>query len=452
MKVGNVQLTAFHAVLGFAFCAGVSMPLARAFLVLALVLVAQESLQGRLRWRLTPTAWAWIAYIGVAVVVTACVAATLPEGALIAPAKGLRKIDKLLWYAGALVLPLVISTADQFRKVLLSFVLGCAVYSVAILVLHPIGAWIIAHFSQKPKTVPWNPPEGSFYHWFLTTIESLGLREALEQECRKSAARGSYNKALAFMSGMGAGQRLMAGSLTALAVAFLGNEEKKGLGRLSRWASSRWVLFLVMAGLLITLKRGSLLVFLAIGGVVLLRKIGWKRGLVAVAAVALLALALPASRTRLSQLPNEFSLEKGGRVLMWTNLAPAIHKQYPWGVGFRGLTYHALSQATEEGRYLELNQNHLHNNFAQVLVELGWTGIAVYLGWMALAFSAAIRQARKGMEKGGLKTLVLAAPLMVLAGLFLNGFVEYNLADGEVALIYGLMMGLATTSLKDSQA
>ena len=118
------------------------------------------------------------------------------------------------------------------------------------------------------------------------------------------------------------------------------------------------------------------------------------------------------------------------------------------GVGFRGLTFDALRKApTPNAWRLELNQNHLHNNFLQVLVELGWAGLAVYLAWMAVSFRAVIRRARTpwAEERDG-DALLRTAPLLVLSALFLNGFVEYNLADAEVTLLYGLAMGLGCSA------
>lgn len=436
----KVRIDAFHALVASAFCAGLSMPLTRVFLLLALVLTIREAVQGRVRWRISASAWGWIAYVVLAVTVTALVAATLPEGALIDPARGLRKTDKLLWYAGVLLFPLHVTTRDRFRQVLSAFTLGAGLYAVCILVFHPIAAGILSHYSNPMGRV-WHPPKGSLSRSFLNLVKDLGMKGDLKRWCIECQARGSFNKALAYMSGMGAGQRMMAAALTSL---WLLPVRWKETGRFTWvWKVLPVVLF---AGLVVTLKRGSLFVFLLLGLVFAMRHIGGKRCVLALALLVVMVWTLPASRARLRQIPDEFRLEKGGRVLLWTNLAPAIRKQYPWGVGFRGLTYPALRYATDNGWRLEQKQNHLHNNILQVQVEFGNLGLAVYFAWMALAFRSALRRARTPWADetdgdGPCRT----APLVLLAAFFLNGLVEYNLADGEITLLYGLAMGLAET-------
>lgn len=441
-NVDGEGAAAYSALLAASFCAGVSMPLSRACLAVALVLAIVDGVKGRVRWRVSAPAWGWIAYAALAVSVTALVAATLPDGALIAPKKGLGKTTKLLWYMGALLLPLYVTTRERFRKIVEAFALGCGLYALCLVLVHPPAAWFIAHFSNPFGRV-WRPAEGTFPARLLSWIDALGLTQTLQDSCKASCAKGSFNKSLAFLSGMGAGQRLMAGALAALALC-----GRRGERRRVWRIPAGLLLAMVFAGLLVTLKRGSLFAFALVGGIAAVRRIGWKRALPAVAVAAALIMAVPASRERLRQIPDELRMEKGGRVLLWTNLAPAIRRQYPWGVGFRGLTYESLRYATDNGWRLEKRQNHMHCNPLQVLVEFGWLGIGVYLAWMALAFRAAARTARAPWPGAGMAS---TAPLLILSGVFLNGIVEYNLADAEVTLLYGLAMGLAASRPGDGE-
>jgi len=84
----------------------------------------------------------------------------------------------------------------------------------------------------------------------------------------------------------------------------------------------------------------------------------------------------------------------------------------------------------------------LHANWAQVLVETGWMGLALYLAWMGLALwdgGAWVR--RTGCAEGSLR----GPPRVVFAllvGLLLNGLVEYNFGDTELMFIYAFVMGL----------
>ena len=529
------------ALLASAFCTGFSIPLARIFLVIALVCAIRDVCLGRLRLRWTAPVAGWAAYSLLAVVVTAIVAATLPEGSLIKPARGLCKTEKLLWFVGALLIPAYATTRERFRGLLAAFVAGSALYAAAILVGHPIGAWL-----QCTIPYPKRPPDpGTASAWLLSVTDALGLTQTIRDWAATPWRPRTYAQALGKLGGMGQAQRLMAATIAALGLNLArggrglsaplheggcrgaaggggsrggrglspplheggcrgaaggcfsrggrglsaplreggcrgaaggcfsrgernlsaplheggcrgaaggcfsrGGRGERGEGgatphlRRSPFTGLRvnWlgVAALLFAGLAITLKRGSLIVLVLVAGAMLARRIGWRR-IAAVAALALaVALALPPLRHRLAELPDELRFTKGGRVLMWTDLAPAMHRRHPWGVGFRGLTYESLRYATENGWRLEKHQNHLHSNLVEVAVELGWLGLAAYLAWMALAFrAAAIR--REPSDP------LSAIPLLLLLSLFLNGLVEYNLVDGETVLIYGLAMGLSST-------
>ena len=441
---------AYAALAASAFCTGFSMPVARIFLAVAFVFALRDAALGRIRLRWTSPVAGWVAYSALAVVVTALVAATRPEGALIAPARGLRKTEKLLWFAGALLLPAYATTRERFRTLLAAFAVGSGLYAAAILVGHPIGAWL-----QCTIPYPKRPPDpGTASARLLSITDALGLTQAIRDWAATPWRPRSYAQALGKLGGMGQAQRLMAAGIVSLGLwlsrragepapvpsAFAGAPSRLGTlaVRLFRATASPWWTGLVFAGLVITLKRGALIVFLLVAGVMVLRRVSWKK-VVPVAVLALaLAFALPPFRHRIAQLPDELRFAKGGRILMWTDLAPAMHRAHPWGVGFRGLTYPSLRYASENGWRLERNQNHLHSNIVQVTVELGFLGLAVYLAWMALSLRRASRRACRGDP-------VSALPLLLLTSLFLNGLAEYNLVDGETVLIYGMAMGLAAT-------
>ena len=413
------------------------MPLARIFLVVAFACAIRDACLGRARLRWTAPVAGWAAYSLLAVAVTAIVAATLPEGSLINPTRGLRKTEKLLWFMGALLIPAYATTRERFREMLAAFVAGSALYAAAILVGHPIGAWL-----QCTIPFPKRPPDpGTASAWLLSVSDSLGLTQTLRDWAATPWRPRTYAQALGKLGGMGQAQRLMAATIAAIGLwtrGGRGENDSRGVREVRGVALWPWCAALLFAGLAITLKRGSLIVLLLVGGALLARRIGWRRIAAVAALVLAVALALPPLRHRLAELPDELRFTKGGRVLMWTDLAPAMHRRHPWGVGFRGLTYESLRYATENGWRLEKHQNHLHSNLVEVAVELGWLGLAAYLAWMALAFRAAARRQEPGVP-------LSAIPLLLLLSLFLNGLVEYNLVDGETVLIYGLAMGLSCT-------
>ena len=105
-------------------------------------------------------------------------------------------------------------------------------------------------------------------------------------------------------------------------------------------------------------------------------------------------------------------------------------------------------------RRVELNLNHVHSSPLQSFVDFGWAGLAVWALWMGLGFRAPGRIARRARRPAPgasvRETACYAAPLAMFAALFLYGLVEYNLADSEVVLLYGLALGLTGPSLLHS--
>jgi O-antigen ligase len=84
-----------------------------------------------------------------------------------------------------------------------------------------------------------------------------------------------------------------------------------------------------------------------------------------------------------------------------------------------------------------LQQPHLHNNLLQIAAERGLPGLAFFLWWAAVAFLAALREARRRSgEAGG---WAAAGTLAALSAVFVAGLFEYNLGDSEVLLLVLLL-------------
>jgi O-antigen ligase len=151
---------------------------------------------------------------------------------------------------------------------------------------------------------------------------------------------------------------------------------------------------------------------------------------------------LPPVWGRFSTLRQEFDTSRGGRIVMWTRIAPPLVKAHPFGIGYRALTEELMLEvAAKEGIHVEGGRNHLHSNPVQVLVALGWLGLAVYLVWMAGGIVSATRLIR-ALPRGSPERSMALALLLMLGGLFLNGLVEYNLSDGELVIFYGVILGM----------
>jgi hypothetical protein len=433
---------AYAALLAAAFAAGFSLPLARMALLAALALTLRDVLRGRRRWCFPATARAWVAFLLVALVTTAVVAATNTDPLTI-PRKGLGKLTKLLWFLAIPLVPTLVDSRGRFLQVATAFTLGTGIDALQVLALNTLGAWI-------QVTLPFpggaSPPSAAGARLQAVT-DALGATEGLRAWTLDHWRARTYNDALAKLGGMATAQRLMAGFVASLGLAL---QARRGPDR--REVRRRTALTLLLAAaLVVALKRGPWISALLVALPLLAAGLGLRRVLPAMLLAAVLVLALPAARARLADLPSELTFDKGGRALMWRHIVPGLHRDHPWGVGFRGLTNDAMRRYT---RRVELRQNHVHSNPLQVLVELGWQGLAAYVVWMFLGLRDGLRLAFRprgpaaGWHDGD--ALLRAMPLAMLASLVLNGFVEYNFADGELVVIYGLAMGLAAVRFPHS--
>ena len=418
--------------LAFVFLGMVSLPLSRAALVLSLVFSLADR-NVRSRFRLTPPGFGWLAYFVLAVAVSGAMAIANTDWGVahglmpavdpyIEPARGFRKLPKLLWYIAIPVAAVQVRDAARFRSALRAWIAGGVVLALSIILLHPPLAWMQVHCHTGPA---W------FCRWLSSPAwEPWGGRPP------------TFQFAFSALGTMHDAQRLMV-ALIASVCAWTATRNRR---------SADWIATILVAiGLVMTCKRGPLLVGLLVSAFVLARRIRWWKILILVALVVLAAFIQPQSRARLLDLPNEFTLDnhllvkRGGRMLMWTRIVPALHAEYPRGLGFRSLT--AIKMHNIEW-HVERNRTHVHSVPLQAFVDFGWAGPVVWLLWMVLAFRSTVRLRREG-PIAGLDGAEALLPLAALAALVLFGLVEYNLADAAVVPLYSLAMGLACPHLLD---
>ena len=413
--------------LAFAFSSMVSLPVARASLVLSLVFSMVD--RGvRSRFRLTAPGFGWLAYFVLAVVVSGAVAIANTDWGVahglmpavdpyIEPARGFRKLTKLLWYLAIPLAAVQVRDAARFRAVLRAWLAGGLLLAGVFIFAHPPIAWLQVHCHGGPA-------------WFNRWLSDAAWD-------RWGGRPPDFQLAFSSLGTMHDAQRLM----VALLVAVCALTRPGALRSRRAWALAAFL----AAGLIMTCKRGPLAAALIVSAVLLARRLRWWRLVALVALVMLAAFALPQSRARLLDLPREFTLDRhlmakrGGRMLMWVQIVPVLHAEYPRGLGFRSLT--AIKMHNAEW-HVEKNRTHVHSVPLQSLVDFGWAGPAVWLLWMGLSFGAAARLRRES-PAAGLAREEAVLPAAALAALVLVAFVEYNLADAAVVPLYSIAMGIA---------
>ena len=408
----------FRLLLASAFCMGFSLPLGRLFLVLALLVFLYGCVRRRRRFVMPFSGWLLVALVAVGAVATI-------NG--INPAKGLHKLHKLVWYLGLPLAASLATTRERLRKLVLALLLGLSALCVFVLAGDIHGAFaIVEHFAK-------------------TNV----------------ARYFTFPSQLAMQASMIDGQRAMVAVVLALALLLVAPVLRRrpaagfcllsaddGGARLSPAIPLvPLALALAIAAEVLQLKRGSWACTIAVSALLLLmvrreggtadpphgRRAGRRWIAVAVAAAAIAgALALPPVRVRLAQIPGEFTAAKGGRLAMWTQVAPTLFREHPMGIGFRSLTNEKMREIAPR---IEKDRDHLHSNPVEMAVSFGWPGLLLYLAWMAAVFADALRGGREAVPVG-------AAVLAI----FLNGFVEYNFADAEMILVFGLLCGLAAAA------
>jgi O-antigen ligase len=200
-------------------------------------------------------------------------------------------------------------------------------------------------------------------------------------------------------------------------------------------------LLLALSGLVLHFKRGAWMACLA--GLVVVAFTARRTRPLAVAVLLLAALFMvPSVQERVMDLQREWAPESGGRLVLWTEVAPVLFEKHPWGMGWKSVRnedFIAVSDRVEPGL------NHLHNNLLQVRLELGWIGLAAWVMWMGSVWICLFRAARctsGGKGDGGLALGLLGA----FSGLMINGLVEYNFGDSEVFLLMIFLIGLSAAA------
>ena len=373
------------AALMAAFSMGFSLPTARAFTALTGVLVLVDCIRHRKRPCIPPVTWIALLFIIIALI------ATLTG---IRPEQGLDRFHKLAWFIAIPIMATAIDSWQRLRRFTIAFVLGTAILAIRVCIEHPLVAW------QEFQA-------GHQASFAMSLINNSSLSDA---------------------------QRLAVGLLAGLCLFAADIHEKR--------KRLLWIALFIPTAIaeVICLKRGPWIALAICGSAIAMSSFGWRRVLPLLVLGAALLGALPPVRTRISQLRDDADASHGGRMTMWTEIAPQLLREHPWGVGFRSLRNKDLRKISP---HVERRQDHLHSTPVQVAVSTGWHGLAIYLLWMLCSLRDAWRTKNNGRDLTASPGVPAKAPLAILSALILIGIVEYNLADADILIIYAAFIGLS---------
>lgn len=367
---------------------GFSMPLGRTLLAVSLVLLIVHSVKSRSLPRMPVTGWLWLSFVALAFVVT---------WYGVNPALGLKKFPKIAWFIGIPIAATLVCTRSRLMTLIGAFCAGTTVMALWVFVRNPIQA-------------------------------AAAVREHIVPD---------FAGAIVHVAGMADAQRLMIGVVATLGLLLWMREEKMRGGRVVAVC-----LVLQAIALVMTFKRGAWMAAVAMVALMLILRTNWKcvvGMLLLVGAVCL----VPAVQSRLAALAKEFT--GGGRIVMWTRVAPKLLMEHPRGIGYMSLTNRMMRAADPT---VERNRNHLHSNPVQVVVETGLLGLGLYLLWMMGGVLDCVGFARSSHCRRTGETAAAVILLLMLGGLLLNGLVEYNFGDAELIVPYGIIMGCAAAGRK----
>ncbi len=130
------------------------------------------------------------------------------------------------------------------------------------------------------------------------------------------------------------------------------------------------------------------------------------------------------------------------------NLATESPRHLAVGVGMDSIKRYAKDwRLFDDGK---LPIGHFHSTPLQLAVERGLPALLLWLMVLATYFKllySAIRSKTEPIEKG-----ILFGCFGGLIGFFTSGLVHYNLGDGEVAMVFFILMGISLAIINFSQA
>ncbi|MGI8706151.1 MAG: O-antigen ligase family protein [Sphingomicrobium sp.] len=235
---------------------------------------------------------------------------------------------------------------------------------------------------------------------------------------------------------------------TALLVA---TEGDRGGSAQARWVIGVAALILVIVGLVLngSLAAISLAVPVFIASAAMVpAAVRWRGIALPVAGVALIGgVALLASApiaTVITEAGAETSVQS--RQAIWSTTSSAIRDTFPAGTGL-GSFEQVYRQYDDPSDVTLTYVNHAHNDYLQLVLELGAPGLALivlFLGWWA---AAAIK-----VWTSALSTPFGRAGTIASAAILAHSVIDFPLRTAAIAAIFGVAIAMMAQRLRSAQA
>jgi hypothetical protein len=209
--------------------------------------------------------------------------------------------------------------------------------------------------------------------------------------------------------------------------------------------------------LLLTVTRASQLAFLISAGVIVL--LNGNRKIILTLAALILPLTIVGLIVYQQTRGIGFDLSDKStqyRTMMWrdgTRLATQNARNFVFGVGMDSIKrYWQDWDLFDKGRE---PMGHFHSTLVQLFVERGFPALIIWLTILGVYARTLWRNLRRGDEEtrrrgenpeissSRIERGIILGGLGGLAGFFTSGLVHYNLGDGEVAMVFYILMGLS---------
>lgn len=200
------------------------------------------------------------------------------------------------------------------------------------------------------------------------------------------------------------------------------------------------VVLLALCEITTTSRMGTTLLLpeLAVAALILFAqagRTGWIAvgvGVALVGALVLIALTNPVVQSTLARFHD---LGQDDRYSFWTGTLVAIHRYWPWGSGL-GTFVPVYASVEDLDSVSFFFANHAHNDYLELLLEVGAAAILLFAAYLAVLLYAA----RFALRGSGWQ--LRAAALAAIITLLIHSAVDFPLRTFALSVIFGVLNGL----------